>query len=563
MKGLVFFAMLLAIALVIWVTYEKDGFQDLQLPSAYDDRTPLGASPSLNIPVTRPPQRSFTQNAVQPFAPPSTALLAPPPGQIASVNTRPAEDPALQKASPRRIQSVFESMNGFFERSEAGLQKLGDPSVQLPLTTARSDKNRLKDELAVLLRNPGLESSLTEEDLSGIEGNLAYLQRKWNMSVNAESGMPPEGFQNNSRWSIFGWLFGEKEGFQTAQYKCPLSSPNKGSYILSGTKCIEQCREGYTKTAITCKNMTTNDEYLFSPNIDATLIEPTEQTATTTVPMAAPAPASPIDAGSRGASVSETPATGTERVTYKCPTTVTPQGGTYYLSGNECIEKCPEGYTRTSIACKNPITNAEYIFNIIPATLVPNTTANETVTATAMAAPAPATNYSAVANIPSQPLPPPATATATGTATGTGTGTGTGTYKCPITLTPQGGMYYLAHFESGAVCIEKCHSGYIQNSKITCKNTTTNAEYNFSIIPATWVPANEMEAATATAPAPGTAPATATAPAPAPATAAATAAATATTATSSSASQVTLTDLKDLSSKLQYEILRLESSGST
>jgi hypothetical protein len=481
MKGLIFFAMLLAIALVIWVTSEKDGFQDLQLPSAYDDRTPLGASPSLNIPVTRPPQRSFTQNAVQPFAPPSTALLAPPPGQIASVNTRPAEDPALQKASPRRIQSVFESMNGFFERSEAGLQKLGDPSVQLPLTTARSDKNRLKDELAVLVRNPGLESSLTEEDLSGIEANLAYLQRKWNMSVNAESGMPPEpeGFQNNSRWSIFGWLFGEKEGFQTVRYECPTTLTSEGGrYILFGTQCVEQCPEGYTKTAITCKNSKTNAEYMFDTiaakevTTTTTSTTPTPAAAPMTTPTPAAAPmttptpaAAPMTTPTPAAAPMTTPTPDaapmtTVSGTYKCPTSLTPQGGRYMLSDTECIEQCPEGYIQSSISCKNTMSNAEYIFSIIPATYEPNVTPKETemVSAEMLSATRPAT-----------------AATAT--------------------------------------------------------------------------------AATAT---PATTPATAAAAATTPAAAAA-----ATTATSSSSSDLTLSDLKDLSFKLQYEILRLESSGST
>ena len=302
MKGLLFFVILIGIGIVLWMTSQKDGFQDFQLPSAYEDTTPPGASPSLNVPVVSPKQQMFTQAAVQPFAPPSTALLAPPPGQSASVNTKPAEDPALQKASPGRIQSVYESMNGFFQTAEAGLQTLGDPSVQLPLTTARSDRIRLKDEMTVLARNPGLESTLTEEGLSGIEANLAYLQKKWNMSVNAESGAPPlEGFESGSgRWSIFGWLFGEEEGFQdTIVMPPPLRCPNMGprgqpytmKYIdVNGTStpyCYEICPTGYTTTAgNTCKNNTNpSDEYL--ANRVSPIAPPTPPPAT---PMTPPDP---------------------------------------------------------------------------------------------------------------------------------------------------------------------------------------------------------------------------------------------------------------------------------
>jgi hypothetical protein len=122
-------------------------------------------------------------------------LLAPPPGQSASVNSQPAEDPALEKAPTGRIQSIYESMLGFFKIEAPGLQKLGDPSVQLPLSTARSDKQRLKDEIEVLSRNPGLQSSLTSDDIDGIQANLAYLQNKWRMSTNSLiDGPMVEGF---------------------------------------------------------------------------------------------------------------------------------------------------------------------------------------------------------------------------------------------------------------------------------------------------------------------------------------------------------------------------------
>jgi hypothetical protein len=182
MKGLLFFLVVFGIALVLW-TKSTEGFQE--------------AEPQLNIPLISPRYQTLTSGEVQAFAPPSTALLAPPPGQSASVNTQPASDPAMEKAKAGRIQSVYESLTGFFKTDANGLQKLGDPSIQLPLSTARSDVTRLKDEMAVLSRNPGLESNLTGEDLDGIEANLGYLQKKWRMSVNANSGspMPSEGFQ--------------------------------------------------------------------------------------------------------------------------------------------------------------------------------------------------------------------------------------------------------------------------------------------------------------------------------------------------------------------------------
>jgi hypothetical protein len=213
MKGILFLGVVLVIAIVAWSYLQKEGFQDVP---------PEGASPGLTVPIVSPRRQTLTDGEVGAFAPLTAELLAPPPGQAASVNSRPFEDPAMEKAPAGRIKSIYETAVGFLGREAPGLSKLGDASVQLPLATARSDKNRLYDELNVLKKNPGLESSLTQEDLDGIEGNLAYLQKKWRQFKAAGgSPMPPEeGFLdlNGSKgrgW--FAWLFGDgtAEGFQT------------------------------------------------------------------------------------------------------------------------------------------------------------------------------------------------------------------------------------------------------------------------------------------------------------------------------------------------------------
>jgi hypothetical protein len=213
MKGILFLGVILVIAFVAWSYLKKEGFQDIVPEGA--------AAPGLTIPLVSPRRQTLTDGEVGAFAPPTAELLAPPPGQAASVNSRPFEDPAMEKGSAGRIKSIYETAVGFLEREAPGLSKLGDPAVQLPLNTARSDKNRLYDEINVLKKNPGLESSLTQEDLDGIEGNLAYLQKKWRQFKAAGgSPMPPEeGFLNmdgskGKGW--FAWLFsdGTAEGFQ-------------------------------------------------------------------------------------------------------------------------------------------------------------------------------------------------------------------------------------------------------------------------------------------------------------------------------------------------------------
>jgi hypothetical protein len=187
MKGIYFILALLVIGIVAYVQSKriiesKEGFQELAVPNP-------------------PAQQNLIKGDPQPFAPPSTTLLSPPPGQIASVNTLPYQDPAMEKAPLDRIKNALETLKGFLTYEAPGLEKLSDPAVQLPLTTARSDRQRLEDEMLVLSRNPGIESTLTQGDLNLIEANTAFLQKKWRMSANAESGAILEGFQTGSSTS--------------------------------------------------------------------------------------------------------------------------------------------------------------------------------------------------------------------------------------------------------------------------------------------------------------------------------------------------------------------------
>ena len=211
MKSLLFLVLLFVIASIAWKVHQvKDGFQDI---------TPPGASPGLNSPVISPRGQTLTSGEVKPFAEPNTALLAPPPGQTSSVNSLPAEDPALQKTDARRLYSVYESLIGFFKNEAKGLLSMGDSTIQLPMSTAKSDVARLRDELGAIDRNPGMQSSLTQDDVNGIEQNLGYLQAKWRLSANlmgAPSPMPPasEGFTTRGGGWFTYFFGGNYEGFQ-------------------------------------------------------------------------------------------------------------------------------------------------------------------------------------------------------------------------------------------------------------------------------------------------------------------------------------------------------------
>lgn len=223
MESALFFIVIIALGCILYATsltkppVKKEAFQDLAVPLAGPPETPLETGDG------------------SAFAPPTTALPAAPMGQTASVNTYPDEDPAMKKASAGRIQSLYTSVDEFLKRESEGLQQLGDPSVQLPLSTARSDSGRLADELEVLKRNPGLESTLTEEDLNGIEANLNYLKQKWRLSANSLSdGITEADLEEGfiaEKAPLSKWLQGPSlEGFQSV---APAPAPGPATSATS------------------------------------------------------------------------------------------------------------------------------------------------------------------------------------------------------------------------------------------------------------------------------------------------------------------------------------------
>jgi hypothetical protein len=155
-------------------------------------------APKVIVPTVNPKPAPLEGSTPAPYLTPTDAVYGPAYGEIARINTLPYRDPSLEAAPFRRLSELLESLKGFFTYEAKGLEKLSDPSVQLPLTTARGDMQRLTDEVAVLKRNPGIDSALTQGQADDIQANLAYLQRKYRMSVNATSGSSvlEEGFTN-------------------------------------------------------------------------------------------------------------------------------------------------------------------------------------------------------------------------------------------------------------------------------------------------------------------------------------------------------------------------------
>ena len=194
MKGYLFLGIVLVVLLVASIGLSKETQKEGFVNPGSDESL---KAPKVIVPTVNPRPAPLEGSTPAPYLTPTEKNYGPAYGEIARINTLPYRDPTLESAPFKRLSELLESMKGFFTFEAKSLEKLSDPGIQLPLTTARGDLQRLTDEISVLKRNPGIDSALTQGQADDIQANLAYLQRKYRMSVNAVSGSSlEEGFTN-------------------------------------------------------------------------------------------------------------------------------------------------------------------------------------------------------------------------------------------------------------------------------------------------------------------------------------------------------------------------------
>ena len=98
--------------------------------------------------------------------------------QIATMSPLPYQDTALIKANRQQLASLLEMLKGFLAFEAQEISERSDPTIQLPLATARTDFNTIQSEVEVLNRNPGIQPNMTLSHLNEISSNLAFLQEK-------------------------------------------------------------------------------------------------------------------------------------------------------------------------------------------------------------------------------------------------------------------------------------------------------------------------------------------------------------------------------------------------
>jgi hypothetical protein len=144
-----------------------------------------GFKTEITIPNKVPQAKSVDASSPDPYMEPADKEYGPPFGDIAKVNSLPYRDPAQEKTNYKTLAELKETLSGFLSFEAKGLQENSDPAVQLPLSTLRSDYQRVSDEADVLKRNPGIEPDMTVDSYNQIRANLTYLQKKYRLSVNS------------------------------------------------------------------------------------------------------------------------------------------------------------------------------------------------------------------------------------------------------------------------------------------------------------------------------------------------------------------------------------------
>ena len=97
---------------------------------------------------------------------------------LAETTSRPFEDPALEKSPIGDLKRLNADMDGFLANDLPILQGRSDPAITLRISQFRGDYERVKDEVAGLTRSPGLQSTVTREDIDNYGANLRTLQRQ-------------------------------------------------------------------------------------------------------------------------------------------------------------------------------------------------------------------------------------------------------------------------------------------------------------------------------------------------------------------------------------------------
>lgn len=168
----------------------------------------------INLPQVGPKPQSVTGKKEVTGYTSVTDLPSAPINSLGETNSRPYQDPAQEKGSKQMLNELKQDMDGFASFEMPHLEGRSDPAVSLPLTRFKGDYQRVKDELLVLARNPGLQPQLTIQDIEAAGANLRFLQRTYRLY--AANKMVPAARKELSKVGAGDMGSEDEEGFVDA-----------------------------------------------------------------------------------------------------------------------------------------------------------------------------------------------------------------------------------------------------------------------------------------------------------------------------------------------------------
>jgi hypothetical protein len=192
-----FLALLFVLLVIYGLIQTKEGFNPMNTSPEHQINIPVNKIPSMlpSPPATNDGKTTvgntvseqasngsiFPGCDVKPSAYPGMLpgpLPQAPYEQIAVASPLPYQDTALIKANRQQLINLLELIKGFLAFEAQEIAERSDPTIQLPLQTARTDFHTLQSEVEVLNRNPGIQPTITLSHLNEISSNLAFLQRE-------------------------------------------------------------------------------------------------------------------------------------------------------------------------------------------------------------------------------------------------------------------------------------------------------------------------------------------------------------------------------------------------
>jgi hypothetical protein len=182
------FLFLALVVVAIKSTHLLDGFEDI---------------PQADPIIAKGIKEARLDIQVQPNSSKPGTLPSGPYAQTASVGSYQYQDPSQLPAVLKQMQNLYEDMKSFLVFEGPSIGNSSDPTVSLPLTQIQADSRKLQQEISVLERNPGIQSSLNQQELADMQEGLTFLQRKVRLFqtsgvVSDQNSTGKEGFENPS-----------------------------------------------------------------------------------------------------------------------------------------------------------------------------------------------------------------------------------------------------------------------------------------------------------------------------------------------------------------------------